>query len=59
MSLYHICDYKLRLRMYITIIDKEYEGDVLFPEWPESDWQLTSSDPQDGYVFNIYDRKHE
>lgn len=44
-------------RMYITIIDKEYAGDVFFPEWNNNTWQLTSSNPQDGYAFNIYDRK--
>lgn len=44
-------------RMYITIIDKEYEGDVFFPKWDDETWALTSSDQQDGYVFNIYDRK--
>ena len=44
-------------RMYVTIIDKNYEGDVFFPEWDDSKWELTSSDPQNGYSFNIYDRK--
>jgi len=44
-------------RMYITIIDKEYDGDVFFPKWSGDEWALTSSNPQDGYTFNIYDRK--
>ena len=44
-------------RMYLTIIDQDYEGDVFFPEWQDDEWDLTSSDPCDGFVFNIYDRK--
>jgi dihydrofolate reductase len=47
----NLCD-----RMYITIIDQDYEGDVFFPQWDDAYWSLTSSDPRDGYRFNIYDR---
>jgi len=43
-------------RMYLTIIDQDYDGDVFFPQWDKDKWTLTSSAPQDGYVFNTYDR---
>ncbi len=43
-------------RMYITIIDQDYDGDVFFPQWDDDKWTLTSSDRQAGYAFNIYDR---
>jgi len=44
-------------RMYITIIDREPDGDVFFPQWDNNTWELTSSDPQDGYCFNIFDKR--
>lgn len=44
-------------RMYLTILDKNHDGDVFFPEFSNSEWTLASSVPQDGYAFNIYDRK--
>ena len=39
--------YKLGLpqatRLYVTYIHAEIEGDTIFPEFPESDWQTVSS----------------
>ena len=29
-------------RLYITTVEADYEGDVRFPEWDRSQWQLTS-----------------
>ncbi len=29
-------------RLYITTVEADYEGDVRFPEWDQSQWQLTS-----------------
>lgn len=43
-------------RLYITIIDGEYEGDVFFPEWSDEEWRMVSSDPRDGFTFYVYDR---
>ncbi len=51
-------------RLYITEIHREFEGDTFFPEYPESEWTLTSKEkgvkdeknPYD-YYFMIYDRK--
>lgn len=43
-------------RLYITIVDGEYEGDVFFPQFDKEEWHETSCDPHDGYTFYIYDR---
>lgn len=51
-------------RLYITMIHEEFEGDTFFPEFDETEWQLTSSEkgikdeknPYD-YEFRIYQRK--
>jgi dihydrofolate reductase len=51
-------------RLYITMIEHEFEGDTFFPEFKESDWKLVSQEkgPKDeknpyDYSFNIYERK--
>lgn len=51
-------------RLYITHINEEFQGDTYFPEFNESEWELSSSDkglkdeknPYD-YEFRIYQRK--
>lgn len=51
-------------RLYMTYIDEEFEGDTFFPEYDESEWELTSKEkgikdeknPYD-YYFCVYDRK--
>ena len=45
-------------RLYRTIIDMEMDGDVFFPEFNESDWQLISRkyhpiDSRHAYSFEI------
>lgn len=51
-------------RLYITMIEHEFEGNTFFPEFKESDWNLISQEkgPKDeknpyDYFFNIYERK--
>lgn len=50
-------------RMYITMIDHEFEGDTYFPEFDQSDWALVSVEPGKTdeknpykYSFHIYER---
>lgn len=51
-------------RLYITLIDHSFEGDVYFPKYNEDEWELTSEEkgirndenPYD-YYFLQYDRK--
>ncbi len=54
-----ICD-----RMYITDVQTEIEGDAVFPDFDETEWELVQSTPQNrqagddfDVVFNVYDRK--
>lgn len=44
-------------RLYLTEIDKNYDGDSFFPEIQNDAWAQISSDKRDGFAFNIYDRK--
>lgn len=51
-------------KMYITEIDKEFEGDVSFPEIDKDTWKITNIEkgPEDGindfeYNYVIYERK--
>ena len=51
-------------RLYLTIIDGAFEGDVLFPEFREEDWRLISkkhhpADKRHVFSFDylIYDRR--
>ncbi|MFT5164819.1 MAG: dihydrofolate reductase [Saprospiraceae bacterium] len=51
-------------RLYLTEVDLEVEGDVLFPELNMDEWTLVSEDPQKAdekneydYNFKIYERK--
>lgn len=50
-------------KMYITEIDKEFEGDVSFPEIDRNEWKITNIEngPEDGvndfkYNYVIYER---
>jgi dihydrofolate reductase len=51
-------------RLYMTLVEGEFEGDVFFPVIDESDWQLVSEegyDPDEKNLFpccfRIYDRR--
>ncbi len=51
-------------RLYLTEVDIEAEGDILFPELDFNDWRITSEDvhPADeknqyGYAFKVLERK--
>ncbi len=45
-------------RIYLTILDKEYSGDVYFPEFSEKEFRLTSYERCDSapITFCIYDK---
>jgi dihydrofolate reductase len=32
-------------RLYLTLIERAYEGDTFFPEWDVSAWRLTADEP--------------
>jgi dihydrofolate reductase len=50
-------------RLYLTLIEKEFEGDTYFPAFDESDWQLISKERHEptetipfSYSFLVYER---
>lgn len=46
-------------RLYLTIIDRDYEGNVFFPQFEMQNWRETSSTPVDydpPYAMKIFDR---
>ncbi len=46
-------------RIYLTMIDKEFEGDVYFPKFNKSDWVVSSEKKGDNNLLNfqILERK--
>ncbi|MCH8820275.1 MAG: dihydrofolate reductase [Acidobacteria bacterium] len=51
-------------RLYLTCVHENFEGDIRFPDFDESDWELVSRedrepDPDHTYSFSfvVYDRK--
>jgi len=45
-------------RLYLTIIDHEFKGDIVFPEWDENEWTIKSSishkpDEKNKYSYNF------
>jgi dihydrofolate reductase len=46
----------LTRRMFITEIDAEYEGDILFPEYNPEEWTLIRKEPGPGFVFKTFKR---
>jgi dihydrofolate reductase len=52
-------------RLYITLIEEEFDGDTFFPPFNHEEWELKSREkgPKDDknpydYYFLTYDRKH-
>ena len=53
-------------RIYLTIIDNEFDGDTYFPEWNESEWQETASEAHKSdeknpyeYRFVVFERRRD
>lgn len=51
-------------RVYLTLVDAEVEGDVVFPELGETEWELVSRRPHaadarhaHAFEFRVYDRR--
>ena len=51
-------------RLYLTRIERRYEGDTSFPEWKPSEWRLVSSEHYDRgekfdapFTFELYERR--
>jgi dihydrofolate reductase len=46
-------------RIELTLIHKQYEGDVFFPEIDPSGWEITGTEDFDGFSFISYSRIEE
>jgi dihydrofolate reductase len=47
-------------KLYITVIDKDYDGDVYFPDFDWNEWKILSQDRRDGdpsFTFYVLERK--
>ena len=44
-------------RLELTEVDQSPEGDVTFPVFDRSDWQVTARNPHDGFTFVSYERR--
>ncbi len=44
-------------RLIISMVKKDYPGDVYFPDYDKSEWELTNSEDFENFVLKIYDRK--
>lgn len=44
-------------RMYLTVIDQDFEGDAFFPDWQEEEWEEVKRENHtaDGYKFQFVD----
>lgn len=53
-------------RLYLTVLDREFEGDAFFPEYDESGWRLVSEERHEpaeetsyAYRFLVYERRRD
>ena len=44
-------------RMYLSVIDGSWEGDVFFPKVDWTKWRLVKEEKNQGFIFYIWDRK--
>lgn len=54
-------------RLHLTLIEKDFEGDTLFPDFDPAEWRLVEEERHEpdetdaevpyGYTFQIYDRR--
>jgi dihydrofolate reductase len=45
-------------KIELTVIHRQYEGDVFFPEIDNALWQITNTEDFDGFSFISYSRIH-
>jgi dihydrofolate reductase len=44
-------------RMVLSRIPGTYEGDAVYPEWNEAEWELVSRTPHDGFALEEWRRR--
>ena len=44
-------------RLYISLVDGEFEGDTYFPEVKDDVWNVVATEPHTGFTLKVYERK--
>lgn len=44
-------------RLYISLVDGEFEGDTYFPEVKDDVWKVVATEPHTGFTLKVYERK--
>lgn len=44
-------------RMVLSRVPGEYGGDAFYPEWDDSEWDLVSEDPCEGFTLQHWERR--
>ncbi len=44
-------------RLYISLVDGEFEGDTWFPDIRDDMWKVVATEPHTGFTLKIYERK--
>jgi dihydrofolate reductase len=44
-------------RLYLTLIDADYDGDTFFPDFDPADWRETAREPGAGFAFVTCERR--
>lgn len=44
-------------RLYISLVDGDFEGDTYFPEIKDDVWKVVKTEPHAGFALKVYERK--
>lgn len=44
-------------RLYLTLIQSNYDGDAYYPEWKNQNFKLTHEEKREGYSFCTFEKK--
>ena len=44
-------------RLYISLVEGEFDGDTWFPEIKDDVWKVVATEPYTGFTLKIYERK--
>lgn len=44
-------------RLYISLVESDFEGDTYFPEIKDDVWKVVKTEPHTGFALKVYERK--
>lgn len=44
-------------RLYLSLVEGDYQGDIFFPEIKEEEWELISEEQKQGFKVQVLERK--